>query len=89
MAKIILTPASKIISRIRSNREKKIYLTYETWLNMKKNSDKIPEEYFFLISGGYVINDKQCLRLECVNRYGDVQEEGFYSFPDKGEEILL
>lgn len=90
MAKVFPTQAKKIISLIRSNRNKKIYLTYETWLNMKKNSDEIPEKYYFLTSSNrYIIDGERCLRLECVRCYGDNEEEDFYDFPDKGEELLL
>ena len=90
MARVFPTQAKKIISLIRSNRKKRIYLTYETWCNMKKNSSEIPEKYHFLTSSnGYVINGHQCLRLECINCYGDNEEESFYYFPDKGEELLL
>ena len=90
MAKIFPTPASKIISRIKSNQNKQIYLTNEKWSNMKKNSSEIPEKYRFLASSdGYVIDGHPCLRLECIICYRDNVEESFYYFPNEGEEFLL
>ena len=91
MAKRVFpTQARKIIFIVRANLDKRIYLTYETWSNMKRYSNEIPEEYRFLTSSnGYVIDGYRCLRLECINCYGDKGEDNIYFFPDRGDELLL